>query len=328
MQCPKCFADVKYKERSNNECSKCYAHFAFEPKLHPLQLTDNYFSKVVAKLSNDDKLFFTPQQLQFAVSRKKLKSNSSITALIIIAVVTTIVAIFIYPLAAIAVALIWIIVIIAKTIYYKKNIFLPQTIFEFQSSVIETWRAVYKKYPSKLILNNALLTHFNYDLNGILACDDVEAAMCLVANQTDKNLGLAIVNNPNQIAELLQKHGKLPIFILHGASEEGYRLVEKIKQQFGTQTRVFDIGLRPQTIMKSNIPKLREKSDAIGNISGLTKEEMAWLNQGFYMPLFVFTPQKLIAFVTKRLGNKAKPIAIENPEAKAEAIGFMTWADE
>ena len=124
MQCPKCFADVKYKERSNNVCSKCYAHFAFEPKTHPLQLTDKYFLKVVEKLSNNDKLFFTPQQLQFAVSRKKLKSNSLVISLIIIAFVTTIVAIFIYPLAAIAVAFIWIIVIIATTIYYKKNIYL------------------------------------------------------------------------------------------------------------------------------------------------------------------------------------------------------------
>ena len=328
MQCPKCFADVKYKERSNNQCSKCYAHFAFEPKTHPLKLTDKYFSKVVAKLSNNDKLFFTPQQLQFAVSRKKLKSNSLMISLIIIAFVTTIIAMFIYPLAAIAVAFIWIIVIIATTIYYKKNIFLPQTIFEFHSSVIETWRSVYKTYPSKLILNNALPTQFNADVRGILVCDDVETAICLVANQTDKNLGLAIVNNPNQIVELLQKRGKLPIFVLHSASVEGYHFAEKIKQQFDAQTRISDIGLRPQTMMKSNIAKLREKSESIGNIGILTNEEIAWLNQGFYTPLFVLTPQRLIAFVTKRLGKQAKPIAAENPEAKAKSIGFMTWAGE
>lgn len=328
MQCPKCFADVKYKERSNNQCSKCNARFAFEPKTHPLQLTDKYFSKVVAKLSNSDKLFFTPQQLQFAVSRKKLKSNSLVISLIVFAFITTIIAIFIYPLAAIAVAFTWIIVIIATTIYHKKNIYLPQTIFEFQSSVIETWRSVYKNYPSKLILDNALPTQFNADVRGILVCDEIEMAMCLIVNQTDKNLNLAIVNNPNKIAELLQKRGKLPIFVLHSASIEGYRFAEKIKQQFGTQTRISDIGLRPNMVMKSNIAALREKSEQIGNIGSLTNEEIAWLNQGFYTPLFVFTPSRLIAFVTKRLGKRAKPIAAENPEAKAKSIGFMTWAGE
>ena len=328
MQCPKCFADVKYKERSNNQCSKCNARFAFEPKTHPLKLTDKYFSKVVTKLSNNDKLFFTPQQLQFAVSRKKLKSNSLVISLIIIAFITTIIAIFIYPLAAIAVAFIWIIVIIATTIYYKKNIFLPQTIYEFHSSVIETWRSVYKNYPPKLILDNTLPTQFNAEVRGILVCDDVETAICLVANQTDKSLSLAIVSNPNKIAELLQTRGKLPIFVLHSASVEGYHFVEKIKQQFGTQTRISDIGLRPQTVMKSNIVKLREKSEQIGKIGSLTGEEIAWLNQGFYTPLFVFTPLRLIAFVTKRLGKQTKPIAAENPETKAKSIGFMTWAGE
>ena len=104
--------------------------------------------------------------------------------------------------------------------------------------------------------------------------------------------------------------------------------MEKIKQQFGTQTRISDIGLRPQTVMKSNIAALREKSAQIGNIGILTNEEIAWLNQGFYTPLFVFTPQRLIAFVTKRLGKQAKPIAVENSEAKAKAIGFMTWVGE
>ncbi len=327
MQCPKCFADVKYKERSNNQCSKCNARFAFEPKTHPLQLTDKYFSKVVEKLSNNGKLFFTQQQLQFAVSRKKLKSNSLVISLIIIAFITTVISIFIYPLAAIAVAFIWIIVIIATTIYYKKNIFLPQTIYEFHSSVIETWRSVYKNYPSKLILNNALPTQNNADVRGILVCDDIETAICLSANQTGKNLGLAIVNDPNLISQLLQKRENLPIFLLHGASIEGYRFVEKMKRQFGTQTRVFDIGLRPQTIMKSKA-KLRETGSTIGNVSSLTKEEIDWLNQGFYFPLLIFTPQRLIGFVTKKLGNPAKSIVVENPDAKAKSVGFMTWAGE
>ena len=79
--------------------------------------------------------------------------------------------------------------------------------------------------------------------------------------------------------------------------------------------------------MKSKA-KLRETGSTIGNVSSLTKEEIDWLNQGFYFPLLIFTPQRLIGFVTKKLGNPAKSIVVENPDAKAKSIGFMTWAGE
>ena len=95
MICPHCNQSIKYKERSNNTCSNCNKEFAFEPKTHPLLISDKYFSTVVEKLSYNGNLFYTSEQLHFAVSRKKIKSGSNIIGLIILAVITTFIALVI-----------------------------------------------------------------------------------------------------------------------------------------------------------------------------------------------------------------------------------------
>ena len=328
MLCPHCSQSLKYKERSGNTCSGCYKYFAFEPKTHPLQLSDTYFSKIINKHSNRDKLFYTSQQLQFAVSRKKVKSKSSIVALIIVAVITTIFALFISPPAAIAVILFWIVLIITKIIYSKKYVSLPQMPQEFESEVINCWKSAYKTYPSKLITKHKLHEDFNHNLNGILICEDYETAMCLSANEIDKKLHSAIVADPNKITELLQKRANLTVYVLHGASIDGYEFFEKVKRRIGRQARVINIGLRPQAVMKSQLMKFREKSGTTANFNNLTSEENAWLNKGYYTPLFVLKPENLIKYVTNQITRKSKIVSVNDAEKTAKNIGFMTWVNE
>lgn len=328
MLCPHCSQSLKYRERSGNTCSSCHKYFAFEPKTHPLQLSDTYFSKIVNKLSNRDKLFYTSQQLQFAVSRKKIKSKSSIVTLVFVAVITTIFAIFIFPLAAIVVVLFWLVLIIGKIIYSKKYVSLPQTPQEFEGEVINYWKSAYKTCPSKLITKYKLHEDFNHNLNSILICEDYETAMCLSANEIDKKLHSAIVSNPNKITELLRKRRDLTVYVLHGASINGCEFFEKVKQQIGNQTRIIDIGLRPQAVMKSKLTHLREKSGMTANFNNLTSEENAWLNKGYYTPLFVLKPENLIKYVINQIARKSKTVITSNAEKTAKNIGFMTWVSE
>ena len=103
MQCPHCKANVTRKERSGNVCSKCYQEFAFEPKQHPLGLNDLRFQRTVAKISENDKLYFTSSQLQFALSRKRLNSNTTIIFLVVLAIVTSIITLAFYSPAIVVV---------------------------------------------------------------------------------------------------------------------------------------------------------------------------------------------------------------------------------
>ncbi len=327
MVCPHCSTTLKYKERSGNTCSSCYKYFAFEPKTHPLNLSDNYFSSAVKKLSNYDKLFFTPQQLQFAVSRKKMKSSSAIVVFIIVGIISTIIASIIFLPIGLLVLLFWIILIISWKLF-KTNIFLPQTPQDFKYSVLDTWRDTYKTLPSKLLVENSESEKFGNNLNGILFCQDFETAMCLNANQMNEDLKLAITSKQPQVAKLMQIHKNLPIYVLHDASTDGIEFWEKTKHYFNGQTKVFDIGLHPQAVMKSKLMKFREKSINSRNFSSLSSEENAWLKQGHYTPLFVLKPEKLIKYVTDQIARKSKFVKADDAEKTAQNIGFMTWVNE
>jgi hypothetical protein len=328
MICPHCSASIKYKERSGETCSKCNKKFAFEPKTHSLQLTDTRFLKVIGKLSSDQKFYFTKSQLQFALSRKKLNSNTALIVIIILAIVSSIVSIAIFPVLLFVTIPFWIMVIIAKLIYSKRNVSLPQTPSDFESTVLDRWLRVYHHYPSKLITEMVIPNNFNEDLKGTLVCEDPETAMCLFKNNLGKNLKLAIVSAPKAIAELSKNLRVLPIYVLHEASADGYLFLEKIKGEFGRDTKVIDIGFRPQSVMKSKLMQLRQPTALRVTTSGLTAHEIKWLNQGSYVPLFVLKPEKLIKYVTNQIRQKSKFVQSESVESKAKAVGFMTWAGE
>lgn len=328
MICPHCSANLKYKDRNHNTCSQCQKSFAFEPKTHPLQITDSYFSRTVNKLSNDGKFYFTSQQLQFAISRKKMKSTGLFAVLIILSVITLIVTAIIFYPALLVVIPFWIILMIFLKFYRKRNVSIPQTASQFQNSVLDRWEHVYKNYPSNLINKTFISNHYDDDLKGTLICEDNETAVCLAENQLGKALKLAIISKPKEIGELPKKLRELPVYVLHDASINGYEFLEKIKQQFSKQTRVIDIGLRPQAVMKTKLTQLRQPNDTYINFGNLTNEEVEWLKKGYHVPLFVMKPERLLKYVANQIGQKSKSVQPDNTEEKAKAIGFMTWAGE
>ncbi len=326
MQCPHCKANVTRKERSGNVCSKCYQEFAFEPKQHPLGLNDLRFQRTVAKISENDKLYFTSSQLQFALSRKRLNSNTTIIFLVVLAIVTSIITLAFYSPAIVVVIPLWIILIIAKMIYSKKKVSLPQTFDEFETSVLNRWKSVHKKYPSKLIVEKFANRDSHQDLRGILLCETEDTVNFLLANQINTDLGLAILTQLK--SEIFRNRSDLPVFVLHDASIEGWNFAQQIKAQFGHQRQVIDLGLRPQTAFKSKLTKFRQTAVNIRHNNNLTAEENTWLKQGFYTPLFVMKPAQLIKYVTNQVGQKSKLIKVDNSEKQAKAIGFMTWVGE
>ena len=80
MECISCNTKNSLKERQENEgkCKKCDREFVFEPaEMDPrVRITDELFEDVIANVSANYTLFFTPIQLYYSLERR-LRSNLS-----------------------------------------------------------------------------------------------------------------------------------------------------------------------------------------------------------------------------------------------------------
>jgi hypothetical protein len=80
MECINCTTKNSLKERQKNEgrCKKCNHEFVFEPteiEFRP-EITDALFEELIAEISSDNTLYFTPIQLCYLLE-KRLRSNLS-----------------------------------------------------------------------------------------------------------------------------------------------------------------------------------------------------------------------------------------------------------
>jgi hypothetical protein len=80
MECINCTAKNSLKERKENEgrCKKCNHEFVFEPAEMDsgVRITDDLFKDVIAEVSANHLLFFTPIQLYYSLERR-LRSSPS-----------------------------------------------------------------------------------------------------------------------------------------------------------------------------------------------------------------------------------------------------------
>jgi hypothetical protein len=79
MKCINCNTENKFKERNQNlgQCKHCNHEFVFEPTEMPskIRITDTFFAKAIAEISEQDTLFFTPRQLYYLLE-ERLRSRS------------------------------------------------------------------------------------------------------------------------------------------------------------------------------------------------------------------------------------------------------------
>lgn len=299
MKCPNCFAEIKYRERSNNQCTKCFGTFVFEPKTHPLGLTDTYFSKTVDKLSANGTIFFTLEQLQFALNRKKFRQADTFPFFFVVAIVTTILTFAFLASFGVFVASFWTIFLVYKKLNPTKTVSIKQTLSDFYDEVLMPWKKVHDKSPTHLITKNFENEDLKNALQGFLLCDQKSTVNFLLANNLEKILRVSITDE----IDLPQRKNRLdlPIFVLHDANIEGYKFFEKAEKLYERNTKIFDIGLRPQDVKQFELLIFREPNPSGVNIRHLTDEENKWLTKGFYTPLFVLKPAPLLRFVNERI---------------------------
>ncbi len=86
MKCIRCEAENNLQDRTANQgrCRNCNHSFVFEPKdkKNYFKITDRMFAKVIADLSLEDTLFFTPKQLFYLLDSRLKSKSPGIIALI------------------------------------------------------------------------------------------------------------------------------------------------------------------------------------------------------------------------------------------------------
>lgn len=302
MQCPNCFVNIKASERRDNQCLKCYGTFVFEPKTHPLGLTDTYFSGTVDKLSHNGKYFFTPEQFYFSLNRKLIRKKNSLVVYIFIAVFTFIPALANGWKVVAIVALFWIVFFAYKIFFASKTVVLKQEFHEFNYDVLQPWKRVHNKPPSHLLTKKPSNEDLKKNLRGFLLCDTQSTADFLIANKLEKALGVSISNNVH--FPKTKNRRDLPVFVLHDASFDGYKFLAEIERLYENEQKIFDLGLRPHDVKEFELANFRKKDSIGANISNLTNEENKWLAKGFHTPLFVIKPLHLIDFVSGKIERK------------------------
>lgn len=301
MQCPNCFVNIRASERRGNQCLKCNGTFVFEPKTHPIGLTDTYFSRTVDKLSDNGKYFFTPEQFYFAINRKQIRKNNALGIFIFVALLTFVPAVINNWKAAVIVGLFWTCFFAYRIFFASKTVSLKQEFHEFNYDVLQPWKSVHKNLPSHLIMNEPKKEDLKKNLRGFLICDSQSTANFLIANKLEKALNVSVLDNVN--FPKITHHRDLPVFVLHDASFEGYKFVAEIERLYENEQKIFDIGLRPFDVKELEFAKFRKKLLITENFNDLTNEENKWLAKGFYTPLFVFKPEHLIRFVSEQIAR-------------------------
>jgi hypothetical protein len=79
MKCINCNTDNKLKDRNENlgQCKQCNHEFVFEPTEMPAstRITDAFFARAIADISDQNSLFFTPRQLYYLLE-ERLRAKS------------------------------------------------------------------------------------------------------------------------------------------------------------------------------------------------------------------------------------------------------------
>lgn len=349
MICPHCNLSLRYRERSNYKCSKCNQGYAFEPRTDLPKLSDLRFRKAAVKMSQSNKLYFTFGQLLHFLSRRNLKSNYGAgaisSALLVIFFGLFFFSIWIGFAAAFAAAVLFAVAAFAVGFVLKKRatVSLLQNTAQFKKLIAARWLKVYQTLPPTLIADDYAFDNVDLDhARGFLICREPEILMCLAANQVHHNFGLILINpwSQNQNSNPFRRSPELPIFVLHDASFDGYEWKHKfIAEYLGNQpeSRIFDIGLRPNQAIKLELLRLRrgrvgsrEMQVYARSLTELTAEEKAWLTAGYHAPLLALTPAQLINLVARSVARRYNQIggnALNYPaldRRKAESIGFMT----
>jgi hypothetical protein len=328
--CPNCNASLLRRERTRRRCSRCRAEFALEPKENVFKLHDLRMRAVADRLSNVGALRYTETQLWYAAGRKALQSRvtgGSIGCGVVLLVVggtAILVAVAARsPVLAVLAAVVLFAAVIAIWALPRRPVRMPMPLARFRTTILGRWGHRYGGPPVGLI-DTPVVPEVSPRARAALLCADQSTAVCLWANGAPGRYGVWLAASVQALPPAL------PVLVLHDASVAGYLLVAEARRAAGG--RVVDLGLRPRSVAKApKAIRLREgrrtfpADDTLRHLTGLTDEEISWLEHGWWSPVAAIPPARLLSLVADGVDRVD---AGGDPDRRAaRAVGFMTWPE-
>ncbi|MFF3837970.1 hypothetical protein [Streptomyces sp. NPDC001930] len=342
MICPHCERNLLRKERTGNRCTHCRRSYALDPKTNPLRLNDLRVRRITAALTDGGRIGIVPDQLWYALSRKRLRDSEfgqgCMGGAFVVAGFVTVIAIFaeapVLLIGSAALLLIGLGITAARALGAGKGI--PPVVREgFPALVLSPWRTVYGALPPG-VLDTAGSGGGMPDpmgaagTTGVLVCPDRAVVAFLVADGLPARHGLAVVRSA---AEAAAAPSKGPVLVLHDSDADGELLVRALRDALPGRT-VIDVGppLRTVRALPQAVPYRdpRRKPSAadlriLTALGTYTPEELKWLGQGWRFPLVGLPPARLLAVVDRVAGQVSR--GVDPDRRRAADLGFLTWPE-
>ncbi len=180
-----------------------------------------------------------------------------------------------------------------------------------------------------------------YSFDRVVVCDRPKIAQLLISNNFhfENNCAiLAIDRYPQSIfnttMEMLRRNPDLKVYALHDCSPAGLQLIHQLRAESiwfpDSAVPIIDVGVLPRQIMDNpNVmtPQSPESSQLAQQLSveiraSLTPAELAWLDDGCYLELESFTPQKLIQILQRAINESRELATIEGGDSLVMNPGF------
>jgi hypothetical protein len=161
-----------------------------------------------------------------------------------------------------------------------------------------------------------------YSFDRLVVCQSAEIAQMLIANNFhfENNCAiLSIEGYPQDIfdvtMQMLRRNLDLKVYIFHDCSPQGMGILKELKTSDrwfkNSNVAIIDIGITPNQVMNSKhlfIHTSTTSAEVAKRVSpsdwtGLTLDEVAWLEAGNYVELESFTPQQLIQVLNRGIAG-------------------------
>ncbi|MCT2591751.1 hypothetical protein LHJ74_17920 [Streptomyces sp. N2-109] len=340
MICPHCAKSLLRKERTGRICTHCKGKFALEPKENSLRLHDVRMRELADKLSDGKRLAYTPPQLWYAALRNRVpppeEGYGGCSCLLFVGLAIALFVlgyndliedqeiVFAALFALLAVLLVGLVEFLLRRRAQRDGAHkLPMSLETFRTSVLPGWSTVYGAPPPGLVDEGHVRSPAPERPRIALACPDRGVLACLAANGVPEAYSMVLAETVQQIPP------GVPVIVLHDAAPAGLAFADGVRIACGE--RAVPAGLLPRVaIAHKSAFRLRTKPLAQSQrdwlratFPALTKEEHAWLAQGWWSPLAAVRPAQLLHAVT-RAAERAE--AQSDPELhQARASGFLTW---
>ncbi|MFC9622719.1 hypothetical protein ACFTXM_22875 [Streptomyces sp. NPDC056930] len=342
MICPHCEKNLLRKERPNNTCSHCRRTYALDPKTNSLGLSDLRVRRILAKVTEEGRIAVTPDQLWYALSRKRLKESrfapgcagASLGAGLFAGVFAVFSGITYLLLVSGALLLASAGFAFARAAGVSRG-FPVMSRAAFRSEALAPWRNVYGGLPPGVVDDTPPVpsraggrTPSDARPGAVLLCPDRSITAFLIADGLPARYGIAPAKDLDAVRALPTQG---PVIVLHDADAHGELLVRRVRESLGQRT-VIDAGLPLRTVrgLARAVPYRdrdgrpdRETMARLTALGEFTEEELKWLGKGWRFPLVGMPPARLLAAVTRIAEQVTRNV---DPERRrAASVGFMTW---